>query len=99
MMCSSTCGRAEAARQQRLTAHGCATTCSAVETDVAANPAVWNRNCRGPGAIQDSRKPHRVGLVDEPGPGYCTLAGAAQQASSLDLEWATGTGPWTGHRN
>ncbi|KAH8022072.1 hypothetical protein HPB51_021524 [Rhipicephalus microplus] len=39
-MRSSTCARAKVARLERLTAHGCATVCSAVESDVAANPAV-----------------------------------------------------------
>ncbi|KAL1471651.1 hypothetical protein MTO96_039819, partial [Rhipicephalus appendiculatus] len=58
-MCSSTCGRAEAARQARLTAHGCATMCSAVETDVAANPAGWDRNSRGPGSGHDPRGPNQ----------------------------------------
>ncbi|KAL1470413.1 hypothetical protein MTO96_040451 [Rhipicephalus appendiculatus] len=95
-MCSSTCVRVEAARQARLTAHGCATLCSAVETDVAANPAGWDRNSRGPGSGHDPRGPHPVGLVPEPSLGYCTLAGAAHQASSSDLGGATGTGPWTG---
>ncbi|KAH7984924.1 hypothetical protein HPB52_024433 [Rhipicephalus sanguineus] len=41
MMCWSTCATAKEARLERLTAHGCATVCSAVESDVAANPAVW----------------------------------------------------------
>ncbi|KAL1440379.1 hypothetical protein MTO96_009424 [Rhipicephalus appendiculatus] len=95
-MCSSTCVRAEAARQARLTAHGCATMCSAVETDVAANRAGWDRNSGGPGSGHDPRGPHPVGLVPEPSLGYCTLAGAAHQASSSDLGGATGTGPWTG---
>ncbi|KAL1476306.1 hypothetical protein MTO96_036605 [Rhipicephalus appendiculatus] len=90
MMCSSTCAMAEEARLERLTAHGCATVCSAVDKDVAANPAVWDRNFRGPGSGHDPRRPHQVGLVHEPGPGYCTLAGATQQASSLDL----GGGHW-----
>ncbi|KAL1467898.1 hypothetical protein MTO96_041839 [Rhipicephalus appendiculatus] len=65
----------QVARQERLTAHRCATMCSAVEKDIAANSAAWDRNYRGPGS------------------GYCTLAGAPQQASSLDLGWAAGTGP------
>ncbi|KAL1480418.1 hypothetical protein MTO96_034722 [Rhipicephalus appendiculatus] len=95
-MCSSTCLRAEAARQARLTAHGCAIMCSAVETDVAANPAGWDGNSRGPGSGHDPRGPHQVGLVHEPSHGYCTLAGAVPQASSSDLGGATGTGPWTG---
>ncbi|KAL1466270.1 hypothetical protein MTO96_042853 [Rhipicephalus appendiculatus] len=95
-MCSSTCVRAEAARQARLTAHGCATMCSAVQTDVAANPAGWDRNSRGPGSGHDPRGAHQVGLVHEPSHGYCTLAGAAHQASSSDLGGATGTVPWTG---
>ncbi|KAL1474002.1 hypothetical protein MTO96_038306 [Rhipicephalus appendiculatus] len=95
-MCSSMCVRAEAARQARLTAHGCATMCSAVETDVAANPAGWDRNSRGPGSGHDPRGPHPVGLVHEPSLGYCTLAGAAHQASSSYLGWATRTGPWAG---
>ncbi|KAL1477566.1 hypothetical protein MTO96_017119 [Rhipicephalus appendiculatus] len=94
-MCSSTCVRVEAARQARLTAPGCATLCSAVETDVAANPAGWDRNSGGPGSGHDPRGPHPVGLVPEPSLGYCTLAGAAHQASSSDLGGATGTGPWT----
>ncbi|KAL1466590.1 hypothetical protein MTO96_026569 [Rhipicephalus appendiculatus] len=96
MMCSSTCVRAEAARQARLTAHGCATMCSAIEKDVAADTAVWDRNSRGPGSGHDPRGPHQVGLVPEPSLGYCTLAGAAHQASFSDLGWATGTGAWTG---
>ncbi|KAL1466263.1 hypothetical protein MTO96_042859 [Rhipicephalus appendiculatus] len=95
-MWSSTCVRAEAARQARLTAHGYATMCSAVETDVAANPAGWDRNSRGPGSGYDPRGPQQVGLIHEPSHGYCTLAGAAPQASSSDLGGATGTGPWTG---
>ncbi|KAL1479041.1 hypothetical protein MTO96_052198 [Rhipicephalus appendiculatus] len=95
-MCSSTCVRVEAARQARLTAPGCATLCSAVETDVAANPAGWDSNSRGPGSGHDPRGPHPVGLVPEHSLGYCTLAGAAHQASSSDLGGATGTGPWTG---
>ncbi|KAL1477564.1 hypothetical protein MTO96_017117 [Rhipicephalus appendiculatus] len=86
----------EAARQARLTAHGCATLYSAVETDVAANPAGWDRNSGGPGSGHDPRGPHPVGLVPEPSLGYCTWAGAAHQASSSDLGGATGTGPWTG---
>ncbi|KAL1474317.1 hypothetical protein MTO96_038067 [Rhipicephalus appendiculatus] len=88
--------KAEAARQARLTAHGCATMYSAVETDVAANPAGWDRNSRGPGSGHDPRGLQQVGLVHEPSHGYCTLAGAAHQASSSDLGGATGTGPWTG---
>ncbi|KAL1473029.1 hypothetical protein MTO96_038981, partial [Rhipicephalus appendiculatus] len=97
MMCSSTCARAEEARLERLTTHGCATVCRAVEKDVAANPAVWDRNFRGPGSGHYPRRPNQVGLVHKPGPGYCTLTGAAQQASSLDLGSATGTGPWNVH--
>ncbi|KAL1482018.1 hypothetical protein MTO96_034066 [Rhipicephalus appendiculatus] len=72
--------------------------CSAVETDVTANPAGWDRNSRGPGSGHDPRGPHPVGLVHELSLGYCTLAGAAHQASSSDLGWATGTRPWTGPR-
>ncbi|KAL1478712.1 hypothetical protein MTO96_034899 [Rhipicephalus appendiculatus] len=95
-MCSSTWVKAEEARQARLTAHGCATMCSAVKKAVAANPTVWGRNSRGPGSGHNPRGPHQVGLVHEPSLGCCTLAGAAHEASYSDLGWATGTGPWTG---
>ncbi|KAL1421349.1 hypothetical protein MTO96_023185 [Rhipicephalus appendiculatus] len=90
-MCSSMCVRAEAARQAWLTAHGCATMCSAGETDVAANPAGWDRNSRGPGSGHDPRGPHPVGLVHEPSLSYRTLAGSRSPGLVL--------GPWRGHRN
>ncbi|KAL1483527.1 hypothetical protein MTO96_012526 [Rhipicephalus appendiculatus] len=84
MMCSSTSARAEAARQERLTAHGCATVCSAFEKDVAANPAVWDRNSRGPGSGHYPIR-HQLEPLNRPRP--WTLDGPTK----LDLGQATGT--------
>ncbi|KAH7961306.1 hypothetical protein HPB52_007321 [Rhipicephalus sanguineus] len=56
------------------------------------------RNSRGPVSGHDSRRPHQVGLTHDPALGHCTQAGAVRQASSLTLEQATGTVPWTGYR-
>ncbi|KAH6934952.1 hypothetical protein HPB50_002485 [Hyalomma asiaticum] len=61
---------------ERSSAHRCATVCGAAEQHVTAND--WQQ----PSGSRASLKPriqHRLGLVPEPAPGNCTLAGVASQ--------------------